>query len=137
MTRVVVHSDVMSKDLRQLRKQDKTAAAAALALIRQLGSGPQRGRRLDRPGWRAYEAAPGVAVVATGVGSGTIRVIGVGQLPTVYDPARLRSMAESAVAADKKAVLEAGVPAPAARSRIVSLADAEGTLSYRDPGPRR
>lgn len=138
MTRVVVHRDVVSKDLRHLRKNDRPAADAAVALIRQLESSPQRGRKLEHPGWRAYEVERGVAVIATGVGSGTIRVIGVGRLPTVYDPVRLRSMAESAVAADKKlSALEAGVPAPAPRSRIVSLAEAEGTLSYRDPGPRR
>lgn len=138
MTRVLVHRDVVSKDLRRLRRQDRSAAGAAVALIRLLESSPQRGRKLDQPGWRAYEPAPGVGVIATGVGSGTIRVIGVGRLPTVYDAERLRSMAESAVVTDaKQAALEAGVPSPAPRSRIVSLSEAEGTRSYRDPGPVR
>jgi hypothetical protein len=138
VTTVRVHPDVVA-DLRRLRKADASAADAALTLVRELSSTPKRGTRLDRPGWRAYTPAPGVAVIASGVGTGTIRVLGVGQLPTLYDAERLRAMAESATATDakKKSKLEAGVPPPAARSRIVNLAEAEGTQSYRDPGPRR
>src|SRR5262249_45497153 len=129
VTRVLVHAEV-KRDLSRLRRHDKAAADAAKALMRELESSPRRGERLDKPGWRGYEVTPSVALIATGVGTGTIRVLGVGPLPTVYDPARLRAMAESAVASDmNQAKLEAGVPAPAARSRIVSLSEAEGTRS--------
>lgn len=125
MTAVVVHPEVIT-DIAHLQQTDPQAADAALETIHRLQSGGRGGIQLDRRGWRGYPATDAVMVITTGVGTGTIRIIGVGQLPTLYDRDRLRTMAQSAEpeqAADTRR-REAGVPAPAPRSRIIALTTA-------------
>ncbi len=122
MTTVVVHPDVIT-DINHLRETDVRAADAVVETIHRLQSGGRGGIQLDRPGWRGYSATDAVMVIATGVGTGRIRIIGVGQLPTLYDRERLSRMAQFAepeqAASPRRR--EAGIPAPAPRSRIIAL----------------
>jgi hypothetical protein len=140
VTRVLMHREVVENELPGLREADPAAAESLVETIRSLVSTRRGGQRLDRDDWRAYLPIPGYAVIVSGVGTDTVRVLTVAPLPALYDRDRLQEMAEAAgiirAEAEPSPRRDPGVPRAAPRSRIVVLDDAD-TANPPRPAPSR